>query len=310
LAPDRSQALAASFDLQEIGMTSSMASPLWLVPLPAGSPRRLGDLTAFGAHWSPDGKRLAFSQDQNVFLANGDGTDAHKLVTVQGTPFHLRFSLDGRLVRFSVLDRNSATSSMWEIGVDAQGVKQLVTGWHQDPGECCGSWTPDGRYFLFSGWRAGRDGIWALGESGGWNRANSQPVEVTTGPLNYYEPLPDRDGSKVFVVGEQPRAELQRYDTHSEQFVPYLSGISAGQLAFSRDGQWVAYVSFPDWTLWRSRIDGSERTQFTYPPMITTMPNWSPDGKKIAFQGSSPAQPLLRIFVIPAEGETAQPLLA
>ena len=36
--------------------------------------------------------------------------------------------------------------------------------------------------------------------------------------------------------GWQPRGELVRYDSKSRQLVPYLSGISAMGLDFSRDG--------------------------------------------------------------------------
>ena len=46
----------------------------------------------------------------------------------------------------------------------------------------------------------------------------------------------------------------------SGKFLPYLGGISACYVDFSRDGQWIAYVSYPEGTLWRSRIDGSDKT--------------------------------------------------
>jgi eukaryotic-like serine/threonine-protein kinase len=67
------------------------------------------------------------------------------------------------------------------------------------------------------------------------------------------------------------------------QFLPFLSGISATDPTFSRDGMWVAYTSFPDNLLWRSRSDGTERMQLTYPPMIAFFPFISPDGSKISF---------------------------
>ena len=50
-----------------------------------------------------------------------------------------------------------------------------------------------------------------------------------------------------------------------------LRGISAEFVSFSRDGQWVAYVSYPEGTLWRSKLDGSSRLQLTYPPMYPVL---------------------------------------
>ena len=90
-----------------------------------------------------------------------------------------------------------------------------------------------------------------------WRKVSREPVQLTTGPLQFSNPLPSRDGKKLFVVGIQPRAELVRYDAKSGDFVPYLGGISASDVDFSRDGQWVTYVSLPEGTLWRSKLDGS-----------------------------------------------------
>ena len=45
----------------------------------------------------------------------------------------------------------------------------------------------------------------------------------------------------------------------------------------------MAYVSYPDGTLWRSRVDGSEKMQLTFPPVRAYEPRWSPDGSKIVF---------------------------
>jgi len=55
-----------------------------------------------------------------------------------------------------------------------------------------------------------------------------------------------------------------RYDMETGQFVSYLSGISAEGVSFSSDGKWVAYVTYPEETLWRMRTDGSERLQLTF----------------------------------------------
>ncbi len=81
--------------------------------------------------------------------------------------------------------------------------------------------------------------------------------------------------------------------------------MSAGEADIQRSGEWVTYVAHPELTLWRSKLDGSERAQLTYAPMQAHMPRWSPDGTQIAFVASRPGKPW-KIFVIPAEGGTPQ----
>ncbi len=88
-------------------------------------------------------------------------------------------------------------------------------------------------------------------------RRPGKPIRLTNGPLPYSNPYPSRDGKRIFALGTKQRGELVRYDMKSHQFEPFLSGISATDPTFSRDGKWVAYVSYPDHNLWRSRSDGS-----------------------------------------------------
>src|SRR3984893_12563218 len=65
-APDHSHLLVGSF----VG-TEPEAS-LWMVPLPAGSPRRLADITAHDGTFSPDGRQVLFASDKSLFLAKSD----------------------------------------------------------------------------------------------------------------------------------------------------------------------------------------------------------------------------------------------
>ena len=117
------------------------------------------------------------------------------------------------------------------------------------------------------------------------------------------------DGRRVFAIGLRRGGELVRYEPRAGQFVPYLSGIAAHALDFSRDGAWVAYVTFPEGVLWRSRLDGSERLQLTFPPMQAALPRWAPDGTRIAFSGLTPDEPW-RIRVVAAEGGAPRALSA
>lgn len=120
-------------------------------------------------------------------------------------------------------------------------------------------------------------------------------------------PHPSTDGKKLFVAGVQPRVELTRFDLRSKQFVPFLEGISARWPDFTRDGEWVTYTDYPKDTLWRMKLDGSQRLQLTQPPMLTMHPRWSPDGKQIAFMGLVSGKPW-KIYLISADGGTLQQL--
>jgi len=113
----------------------------------------------------------------------------------------------------------------------------------------------------------------------------------------------------VFFLGAVARGELVRYDPKSNQLTPYLSGLSAEGVSFSRDGQWVAYIAFPEGTLWRSRTDGSERLQLTFRPLEVGLPTWSPDGTQIAFAARAPGK-LWGIYTVPAAGGTPEQLLS
>jgi Tol biopolymer transport system component/DNA-binding winged helix-turn-helix (wHTH) protein len=259
---------------------------LWSLPLPSGAPRRLGDFPVDTAAWSPDGKQLFFSKGPDIYVAKSDSSEARKLVTMGGSAYGFSFSPDGGKIRFYVVDTRNGAAAIWEMRRDGTGARPLLPGWNSDLRDCCGKWTPDGKYFLFESFRDGHEGVWALARDSSWIGLEAKPVQLTNGPLSFGRILPSKDGKRLFAVGAQPRCELVRYDSKSG-FAPFLDGLSVSDLAFSRDGKWVAYVSVPDQQLWRSRVDGSERVQFTFEGMLAGLPQWSPDGKQIVFMGAT-----------------------
>jgi len=301
ISPDHTQLLAG-----KLIPTGTQDAPLWSVPLPAGSPRQLGVQARSGA-WSPDGQSLVYSTGSDLYLAKADGSSPRHLATFKGSPFFPRFSPDSSRIRFTLAAENS--SSLWEIRVDGSGSRELFAGWHNPPEECCGIWSADGRYYFFSYFDGHDNDVYAIAEPGGiFPKRAHDPVRLTNGPLQYSQVLPDLSGRKLFVEGIQARAELVRYDQHTQQYLPFLPGVSATDVTFSRDGQWVAYVSVPDMTLWRSRVDGSERVQLTYAPKAVALPSWSPDGTRIAYSTTDLGKPW-KIFVIPAHGGVPEELL-
>jgi DNA-binding winged helix-turn-helix (wHTH) protein/Tol biopolymer transport system component len=280
------------------GRGNPFEHPLWVLPLPAGPPRRVGNILALDACWSPDGKHLAFIKGNELFVASPDGTEIRKLATLAFPAYWIRYSPDGTRLRFTVfsLSGHPEDWNIMEIGADGSGLRQLpVHG-------CCGKWSADGNYYFY---QTSRD-IWVLPERrtflGGVELG--RPAQLTTGPIVFGAPTPSSDGKELFVVGNQPRVELVRYEAKVKQFVPFLAGISAGELEVSPDGQWVTYTTYPESNLWRSKLDGSERLQLTFPPVNAHEPRWSPDGKQILFTDVP-----RRMFIVSAGGGILEPVM-
>jgi serine/threonine protein kinase/Tol biopolymer transport system component len=279
-------------------------SPFWSLPLPAGSPRRLGALLGHDPIWGPRGQ-LVFGKGNDIYVAERNGSMPRKLLTAPALPSNIAFSPDGTRIRFTAFDQVTNVSEICEAHADGSALHRLLPGWNKPPNECCGGWTPGGDY-VFTSTRDGATNIWILSEhSSFWHKRSSAPVQLTAGPLAFYgNGISSKDGKKLFVLGMKQLGELVKYDTRSGQFIPFLGGISAGDVDFSRDGKWVTYISYPEDTLWHSRADGSERVQLTYSPMRVGVPHWSPDGQQIAFSGITPGKPW-KIFIIPKDGGTA-----
>jgi Tol biopolymer transport system component len=280
----------------------------WIVPLPGGSPRRLADVRGGHGAWSPDGQQVAYVNGPDLFIVKTDGSGARKVATAKGDLWAPRWSPDGARLRFNVNGEDSV--AIWEVRADGTNLHQLFAGWNTPPNEADGSWTPDGRYFVFLSSRKGRKrDIWAVRETRGlFETRTPEPVQLTSGPMDFWRPTPSRDGKTIFAVASQGRGEVVRYDVATRQFVIYQSGLSAEGLAFSRDGQWMSYVTYPERLLWRSRVDGSERLQLTFPPMQPLMAEWSPDGRQLAFTAHVPPK-WFKIYVVSTDGGTPQPVV-
>lgn len=296
ISPDRRELLVLSSE-----EPIQMEVPLMVVPLPGGSPHRIGDVLAHDASYSPDGLSIAYASGNELFHIKSDGSGGRKLATLPGSAWWPRWSPDGNKLRFTVLESGSQ-SKLWEVGTDGTALQRVLPE-HVDPiFQCCGTWTPDGKYFVFASSFYQDNQFWAIRENSGRLHNAYKPARLTTGPMSVTAPLSSANGDKLFGIAVQQRGQLVRYDRKSGQFVPFLAGISAEGLDFSKDGLWTTYVTWPEGTLWRSKIDGSERLQLTLRPIRAFLPRWSPDGKQIAFLGQQGEGKPLKIYLVSAKG--------
>src|SRR5215469_1947392 len=315
VSPDGSKLLIA----QTTGLTNQ-SGPMWSVPTLGGSPVRLGDISGISGAWSPDGQKLVYVDGDVLYQANGDGTESHKLTSLPGpiagpnanysegqnimvsSP---AWSPGGRAIAMTLVTSKAQINQLWQVSADGRNLHLMFPDWHSQTSACCGSWTSDGKYFVFES----QGQIWASRQTDSLlHKVSREPVQLTSGAVSYLFPTPGKDGKTIFAVESIQRGELNRYDSGIKQFEPFLNGISAQDEAFSKDGEWVAYVGYPDGILWRSRVDGSDKLQLSSPPVYALNPCWSPDGKEIVYSGIEKGRPT-RIYEVSDSGGTSQELM-
>ena len=303
LSPDRSELIVGTFTGLEIDQ------PLFAVPVLGGSPRRLTSVLGQDVTWTPRGDLLV-SRTNELSIVGGDGSTRPWLkLSELASAYWLRWSTDHKLLRFTLAQADH--TALAEAAADGTHYRELLERWHPNDDLSGGNWTPDGRLFVFQAQQNwGRTDLWALQEkSDWWRKPSPEPLQLTAGPLNFYGPQPSLDGKTLYAIGEEPRAELVRYDASSKQFLPYLGGISARAVRFSPDGQWISYVSYPDSYLWRCRADGSDRLQLTSDPLYIGATAWSPDGQQIILSASpGGVAGRLRLYLLAAAGGTLRQL--
>jgi serine/threonine protein kinase/Tol biopolymer transport system component len=301
ISPDRTELVVGSFTGSEIDQ------PLYALPTLGGAPRHLTDVPGQDAIWMPNGNLLVSHASELSQLTSSGVRPFLNLAEPNTSAYWLRWSPDHQVLRFTLTLPNR--NLLAEVSADGTGYRRLLEGWHPGDDVTSGNWSPDGALFVFQTVRNwGRADIWVIREKGDlFHKISPEPVQLTAGPLNFYAPQPSLDGKRIYVIGEQPRSELVRYDVKSHQFVPYLGGISARGVSFSQDAQWISYVSYPEGNLWRCRIDGSEKLQLTSAPLSVGTGHWSPDGRQLAFSASAPGT-AGRLYLVSAEGGTVREL--
>lgn len=288
ISTDGSELLVGSY-----GFTESW---LWIVPLPAGAPRPVGRTETYTARFTPEGQRVIFAFAKQLFVADKDGGDRQLLLTAEDIIRDFAVSPDGEEIRLS------AGGRIFEARIDGSGLHRYMP--ERANRHCCGEWSPNGRFYVYSDLEDDRMAhLFASSEQKSWSRkaASNKPVQLTFGPIPFAFPTVSRDSKQIFALGEVLKGELQVYDEKSGLFGPYLSGVSAGSVDFTRDGRWICYVSFPEGNLWRSRIDGSEKMQLTFSPIgQVSNPKWSPDNRLIVFEEWLFQS--RKVYVMPATG--------
>jgi len=287
---------------------------LWIVPLGGGQPSRVGEIRCHAAAWSPDGRRIAFAAQNAIYITADNGASIQKIQSFDASPKYLLWSADGRRLRFNLEDPKNVTFSLWELIFDGQDKSQVssLVPLHTTLRDC---WVnsitldEDGRSFV-SGGKFGDESIYLLQKHHGpWN-PQFDLLETNSAVHTIRNLALDRGSRELYALGDyaglqnnmnSEHLDLLKFDVHSQEFSPFLPGVTADDVNFSRDGRLIAYIRVPDQTLWISRPDGAAVRQIEVHANHLELPRWSPDGKRLAFMAQTAGKPW-RIYMVSANG--------
>jgi Tol biopolymer transport system component len=275
------------------------------VPALGGSSRLLvnpGQGLAATPTWSHDGKMLAYVRVQlldndtltGIYIANGDGTDPHRIRAAQQI-HSLSWSPDDSRLAFVEGNAafvygteqfgNIAPSAIWIIGRDGKGLAALTDSVHHGVSPV---WTSDGGGVLYvSNIRGGRDLYYQRVRG---NRGDGPAQRLTTG-LRIHG----------ISVGGEDRIAYSMWNTSVGIWsLPFpksgTASITSGRpitsaneriedLRLSPDGQWLAFDSdrSGNMDIYKMRLDGTALQQLTRNTADDFRPSWSPDGRELSY---------------------------
>ena len=290
LSPDLSMLLLRSHP------SPQSEQPLWTVPVGGGSALRLPNIVAHDASWMPDGKSILYAVEDRLMIDRPDGGGSALFATLPGRALWLRWSPDGSVLRFTLLDPLRHTMGLWQIDRSGKNLRKILDGWNQPSSECCGIWADDGKIFVFQATQEGRTNLWRME-----GNRTTHPVQITNGPLNFGAPASSGHGSRIYFLGLDSQSLLQRYDSAGGHFVPASAFMAdASRVEYSRDKSHVAWVDQAG-RAWRAQSDGSERLELTPDSLQVFMARWSPDGSQLALMARETGK-AWQLYLVSADG--------
>lgn len=247
---------------------------------------------------SPDGKRIAFLADHDLFVISTDGTNAVRLTNTPQEESRAQWSADGKEIRFSVFDKDM--SRVYAVSPRSKEVRQIGS----VPGRAQAV-SPDGKRMLY--WTGG----WTTVKMFNATLDGSDARALTDGTGVMWCSQWSPDGKRIAYTGRDATGELHVYvmnaDGSNVQQVTHLAA-SEGDAqcpAWSRDGKRLAFqISEKNHRAHIGTLDLATGAVTKLAPheeaLLDETPSWFPDGKRIAFQSNRSGE--MQIWVMNADG--------
>ncbi len=203
---------------------------MWIVPSAGGSGQRVASVLAHDAAWMPDGLSILYANENELDVIRPEDGISVPYVRLQGRAFWLRWSPDGTLLRFTLVNPVTHASTIWQMDSRSRVPRPVPALEGKHLAACCGVWTADGGSYVFQA----DDNLWKMTGSG----RGAALVQLTNGPLRFLSPVASRSGARIFLVGLESPSGLQELDGKHHEFKPAPGFLAnANRIEYSRDGK-------------------------------------------------------------------------
>ncbi|MCC6312408.1 MAG: PD40 domain-containing protein [Thermomicrobiales bacterium] len=226
---------------------------------PAGAaPERIGSAPVRPI-WSPDGDRIAWSAADGLWIAQSDGTGAHRIVNERNLAT-AAWAPDGETLAvvdnaahlLRIVGANGEPEQAFPLVEQTQSEEFPIYVADNTP-----SWSPDGTQIAFTAWDGNGDEIFRIDRDGA-SRTQLSHVRASTAPLD----------------GEHPNGPRKAFS-------------DAGRPGWAPGGDVVAYALFPELRdapggVYVVAVDSGRASRLA-PLTPLYGPVWSPDGRRLLF---------------------------
>jgi Tol biopolymer transport system component len=214
--------------------------------------------------WSPDGRRIAYLKDNDIWVADVSTFDSWQVFDVdeealadEACPGSLSWSPDGQHLAFLYHphSRDHRWAELLIVKADGEGEATSLL-------------------------QAG--GIFPIEGGLSWSPAGSRLLYVTR--ESYEECLGPAVCTSLWVVEADGNERLS--------LLPLVFNLSASQPQWSPGGDWIVFAGVslfererPSYSIWLVKADGTALLRLTdpFPEAQDVYPAWSPDGRQIIF---------------------------